>query len=142
MLIWATFSSYGKSDIAFVKGNQKAVNYVETLENYLFTTTDNFPGRTIIFQQDNATTHKANATTQFLNAKNIRTLAWPARSPDLNPIENLWADIAKKVYGGGNQYNCVNDLKRAILTAWTQIPLTTTPKLVASMKDRIYEVIL
>ena len=69
-------------------------------------------------------------------------MAWPERSSDLNPIENLWADIARNVYGGGKQYNSVNDLKSAILTAWMQIPLNTTGKLVASMKDRIYEVIL
>jgi len=78
VMIWAAFSLYGKSDIAFVKGNQKAVNYVETLENYFLMTTDIFPGRTIIFQQDNASIHKATVTTQFFNSKNIHTLAWPA----------------------------------------------------------------
>ena len=131
-----------KSDIAFVKGKQKVVNYVEMLENYLLMTTENFPDKTIIFQLDNASIPTADVTKQFLNSKNICTLAWPAQSPDLNPIENLWADIARNVYGGGKQYNSVNDLKSAILTSWMQILLNTSGKLVANMKDRIYEVIL
>ncbi|RCN33830.1 hypothetical protein ANCCAN_20330 [Ancylostoma caninum] len=45
-------------------------------------------------------------------------MQWKACSPDLNPIENLWAIVARKVYANGAQYNTVNDLKIAVLSAW------------------------
>ncbi|KIH45926.1 hypothetical protein ANCDUO_24024 [Ancylostoma duodenale] len=66
-------------------------------------------------------------------------MQWPACSPDLNPIENLWAIVARKVYANGAQYNTVNDLKVAVLSAWAYIPMDTINNLVSSMKNRIYE---
>ncbi|RCN45532.1 hypothetical protein ANCCAN_08461 [Ancylostoma caninum] len=69
-------------------------------------------------------------------------MQWPACSPDLNPTENLWAIVAREVYANGAQYNTVNDLKVAVLSAWASIPKDTIDNLVSSMKNRIYEVIL
>ncbi|KAG3001110.1 hypothetical protein PC128_g16898 [Phytophthora cactorum] len=41
---------------------------------------------------------------QFFEEQEINLLDWPARSLDLNPIENLWALLARKVYPNGRQY--------------------------------------
>src|SRR6185437_2649035 len=43
-----------------------------------------------IFQQDNAPSHKAKITKETLQRLGIQTFRWPANSPDLNPIENVW----------------------------------------------------
>ena len=40
--------------------------------------------------QDNARPHTARLTANFLQQHNIRVMPWPARSPDLNPIEHFW----------------------------------------------------
>ena len=48
--------------------------------------------RTIIFMQDNAPSHSAHKTTEYLQTLGFcgpRKMNWPANSPDLNPIENL-----------------------------------------------------
>lgn len=47
------------------------------------------------FQQDNAACHKASA--EYIRDQGINLIDWPARSPDLSPIENLWAVLAKNV---------------------------------------------
>jgi ketohexokinase/beta-glucosidase len=40
--------------------------------------------------QDNASGHSAKATITALEAMGIKPIFWPAKSPDLNPIETLW----------------------------------------------------
>ena len=55
--------------------------------------------------RDNALFHRSNAVMEcFSNFKHdVETPDWPPYSPDLNPIENTWADIKKRVYKRGGQ---------------------------------------
>ncbi|GFT03917.1 transposable element Tcb1 transposase [Trichonephila clavipes] len=49
---------------------------------------------TAIFQQDNVRPHVARIVQRFFVNHQIKLLPWPARSPDLSPIENTWAMVA------------------------------------------------
>ena len=51
------------------------------------------------FQQDNASCNTARSIKVWMEDHQIKTLSWPAQSPDLNPIENLWNVIKRKMEG-------------------------------------------
>ncbi len=48
------------------------------------------PSRWHVFQQGNARPHTAAITTAWLRSRRVRVLNWPACSPDLSPIDNIW----------------------------------------------------
>jgi hypothetical protein len=72
---------------------------------------------------------------------NIPLLDWPARSLDLNPIENLWGILAREVYINGRQYSTSTELKVENVNAWRQIWRQTLGDLVNSMPSRMFAVI-
>ncbi|GFV73775.1 transposable element Tcb1 transposase [Trichonephila clavipes] len=51
---------------------------------------------TAIFQQDNASPHVARILQRFFVNHQIELLLWPARSPDISPIENMWSMDAQR----------------------------------------------
>ena len=49
-----------------------------------------------IFMQDNEPCHKAK-TVKFLEEEGIAVMKWPPQSPDMNPIENVWKSLERKL---------------------------------------------
>lgn len=78
---------------------------------------------------------------KWLEDHKIKTLEWPANSPDLNPIENIWGILTRAVFENGRQFKYVKDLKAEILKQWGLIRAKTIQNLIDSMTDRIIEVI-
>ena len=47
-------------------------------------------------------------------------LPWPAKSPDLNPIEQVWGWMAKDIHG--KTFKNTKDLEAYVLGLWEKLP--------------------
>uniref|UniRef100_A0A673Y821 Tc1-like transposase DDE domain-containing protein n=1 Tax=Salmo trutta TaxID=8032 RepID=A0A673Y821_SALTR len=55
-------------------------------------------GPGFLLMQDNARPHVAGVCQQFLQEEGIDAMDWPARSPDLNPIEHIWDIMSRSIH--------------------------------------------
>ncbi len=98
VMIWGAISSAGVGPLCFLKTNITAPVYQTILEHFMLPSADQlFKDANFIFQQDLAPAHTAKSTNSWLNDHGAGMLDWPANSPDLNPIENLWSIVKRKM---------------------------------------------
>ena len=73
----------------------------------------------------------------LLQANNVKVLNWPAKSPDISPIELLWdyLQVGRKVRGRNN-VSSVMDLERALHQKWNRILIAVIQRLISSMRRR------
>ena len=114
VMVRAGITWRGKTQLVVVDGNLNSENYVHLLESVLLPfETDKYPNG-YIFQQDNAPAHTAQHTQDFFTSECIDVLPWPARSADLNVIENCWGEMTRRLYARGRQFDTIADLKEAL----------------------------
>ncbi len=82
-----------------------------------------------IFQQDLAPAHTAKGTKSWFNDHGVTVLDWPANSPDLNPIENLWGIVKRKMRD--TRPNNADELKATVKETWASIPPQQCHKLIS-----------
>ncbi len=81
-----------------------------------------FKDADFIFQQDLAPAHTAKSTKSWLNDHGVGVLDWPANSPDLNSIENIWG-IVKRTMRNKRPKNA-DKLKATVKETWASITFT------------------
>ncbi|GFY08781.1 latrophilin Cirl [Trichonephila clavipes] len=79
-------------------------------------------GDKFVFMDDNATCHGTLAVQDCLDSEGIQRLVWPVRSPDLNPIENVWDALGRQVSGRNYPQTNKNTLIRALTEEWDKLP--------------------
>ena len=90
----------------------------------------------LMFQHDNAWPHVARICTQFLEAENVPVLPWPAYSPDMSPIEQVWDALDLRVRQHVPVPANIQQLCTAIEEEWDNIPQATINSLINSMQRR------
>ncbi len=126
--------------LCFLKTNVTAPVYHHILEHVMLPSADQlFKDADFIFQQDLAPAYTAKSTKSWLNDHGVGVLDWPANSPDLNPIENLWGIIKRKMIN--KRPKNADELKATVKETWASIPPQQCHKLITSMPRRIEAVI-
>lgn len=141
-MVWGAFCSDGKLKLCFIPTKTNSVTYTEMLEEVLISYLEDVEeDQRLIFQQDNAAIHVSRYSKEWFRSKDIPLLEWPACSPDLNPIENLWGIMVRKIHQNGRQFPNISTLKNEIKQCWESLDISLLKKLVNSMPNRIYQVI-
>lgn len=143
--IWAAISWRGVSILHIINGRLTARKYIDeilsvALKDYC---TENFIDNEFIIQQDNCPCHTAMIVKNYFREHQLRILDWPSNSPDISPIENVWADAKRHLSSSNvilNKESMQNELFR-FFAEYNGTRLFFIRNLIASMKDRCQSLI-
>lgn len=141
VMVWGCMSAKGVGVLHIIDGTVNAAAYGSILTSHLLPSIEKLQTTEgeFIFQQDNAPCHRARTITSWFANNDIPVLPWPANSPDLSPIENLWAQMKKSLRE--RPISNIEALKVRLVEIWNSISPEECQKLVATMPRRINEVI-
>jgi len=143
LMVWGCMTAQGPGNIHRIQGTMTQHAYKQILETQLLETIQKFDmdASRVIFQHDNDPKHTAKSVQEWLGEQQFEVLDWPAQSPDLNPIEHLWAMLKRRL----NQYETppsgMLELRERIQTQWSKIDNRECARLVESMPRRIEAVL-
>ncbi|GFS76470.1 transposable element Tcb2 transposase [Trichonephila clavipes] len=89
-----------------------------------------------LFMDDNAPCHRTVAAEQLLESEDIERMDWPARSPDLNPIEHVWDFLGRRLVARTLPPVTIRELRLALQDEWAAMPQQLIDTLILSMGRR------
>ena len=133
VMVWASMCWHGFTLGSLVKleGRLDSTAYQQVLEEHMLTDAAALIGDDFVFQQDNAPIHTSRSTRQWLRQHDVTLLDWPPKSPDANPIENLWHEL--KTAANRREPRTAAELWNALQEAWQQIPAARVRNLAESV---------
>ncbi|GFW26580.1 transposable element Tcb2 transposase [Trichonephila clavipes] len=93
-------------------------------------------GLQFLFMDDKAPSHRTVAAEQLLESEDIERMDWPARSPDLNPIEHVWDFLGRRLAARTLPPVMIRELRLALQDEWAAMPQQLIDTLILSMGRR------
>jgi hypothetical protein len=140
IMVWGAIARNYKSPLIRVEGSINAVRYQMVIrESYVIENMNSRYGvNGWVFQHDGASPHRAKTTKLFLDEQCLTLSAqrhWPAHSPDLNVIENMWANLKSKM--GACECQTPDDLWALAQKAWDGISYDEVNHLINDFEGRL-----
>ena len=142
-MFWGCMSIHGPGFGCRIDGNLNADLYVQILDGEMLDSVQlfGFDRDSFVFQHDNDPKHSSIRTREWLISNKIHVLDWPAQSPDLNPIEHLWAHIKRQLADYNEAPVGMNELWLRVEAEWDKIEKETCVNLIHSMPRRVAAVL-
>ncbi|GFW24078.1 transposable element Tcb2 transposase [Trichonephila clavipes] len=122
IMVWAGITINGRTRLHVVaNGTMTGQRYIDEVLLPLVRLFRGAVGDKFVFMDDNATCHRTLAFQDCLDSEGIQRLVWPARSPDLNPIENVWDALGRRVAGRNYPPTNRSTLIRALTEEWDKL---------------------
>lgn len=126
VMFWGCISKHGRGPLLQIQQTMDSKQYKKVLKDYFIPEATYLQdlGVPVKLMHDNAPAHRAKLIKDYLADSNIEFIEWPAYSPDLNPIENIWAWVKYRLYSDFPPSKNENELIDRVFAIWEQIDLT------------------
>ena len=142
LMIWGCICYDGVGTPTTVEGNINSAKYIDILDKNLWTVVVwYFEGKEYLFMDDNAPVHRPNTAENYKDQNEVTSMEWPAKSPDLSIIENIWLYKKRELQKSAVDITTKNDLLREIQSVWRNIELDYMRNLYQTIPDRLNDVI-
>ncbi|KAG0975206.1 hypothetical protein G6F28_012988 [Rhizopus arrhizus] len=108
IMLWSAITYAGVGWMCKINGNMDKTLYKEILEDEL---ERDFPN-------DNDPKHTSKLVKKYLEQQSYNILEWPAQSPDLNPIENMWSLLKRRLNDYETAPKGMNELYERVTKVW------------------------
>ncbi|GFU47796.1 transposable element Tcb2 transposase [Trichonephila clavipes] len=137
VLVYGGISIDGRTDFYIIRdGPLTARQYKDEILRPIVVPYAAAIGDYFILMDDNCRPHRANLVEDFLFEEGIVRMEWPACSPDMDPIEDVWDALGRRVAGHQPPPQTHQKLERALLEEWDRIPQLVINSLIESMPQR------
>ncbi|GFT42590.1 ribonuclease Oy [Trichonephila clavipes] len=134
IMVWASIMINGRTRLHVVaNGTMTGQRYIDEVLLPHVRLFRGAVGDKFVFMEDNTTCHRILAVQDCLDSEGIQHLVWPARSPDLNPIENVWDALGRQFAGRNYPPTNKNTLIRALTEEWDKLSQQLLDNVVQSM---------
>ena len=143
LMMWGCMGWEGVGYSCKIDGKMDADLYVSILDDELEQSME-YLGKTaedMVFQQDNDPKHTSKKAQRWFQEHDIKTMVWPAQSPDLNPIEHLWNHLKRKLAEYPEPPQGITELWERVEKEWEAIDKAVCQNLIESMPRRVQEVL-
>lgn len=142
--VWAGITMNSRTELVFLDSAVTAQHYGNILQQHLMPFVDReFQGvQNCILQDDNAPPHRAHIVTELKRDIGLRTLRWPSRSPDMNPIEHVWSYMKLMINRQTNPPTNLQHLRTLMNDIWLQMPQDLLRRLVLTLPKRVHALLL
>lgn len=139
VMVWGGFSRQDRTPLYVIRGSLTGQRYRDEIVRPLIQPALLGLGAGAVLQDDNARPHRARVVDDYLQQHGIARMEWPARSPDLAPIEHLWDELGRRVARNHPRPVNVAQLTQFLQQEWNAIPDRVLHVLVDSMRQRCRE---
>jgi len=140
VMVWGCISYHGVGRLVIIDGIMDAIQYRRILAENLEESANQMGlADGWVFQQDNDPKHTSKKAKEFFTENKFNVLKWPSQSPDMNPIEHVWAWMKSKLRN--SRFKNKGELIAKLKALWTEIPPEFLHKLIDGMPRRAAAVI-